>query len=79
MQIGESLFLIDLRTGGFPDLFASYVLKGSKTAIVDPGPSSSFANVLSGLHELGIRPENVAYVALSHVHIDHSGSTQKIA
>ena len=74
-QIGEKLFLIDLQTGGYPDLFASYALSGSSIAIVDPGPPSSVSSLLSGLDALGIRPESVAYVALSHVHIDHSGCT----
>ena len=53
-QIGEDLFRIDLQTAGYPGLFASYVLKGSKTTIVDPGPLSSAPSVLSGLRELGI-------------------------
>jgi hypothetical protein len=40
-QIGKGLFLIDLQTAGYPGLFASYVLRGSKSAIIDPGPASS--------------------------------------
>lgn len=73
VQIGENLFLIDVETAGYPGLFAGYVLRGFKTTIIDPGPSLSVSNLLLGLRELGIQPESVAYVALSHVHIDHSG------
>jgi glyoxylase-like metal-dependent hydrolase (beta-lactamase superfamily II) len=72
-QIGENLFLIDLQTGGFANLIASYVLKSEQTAIVETGPPSSIPNLLSGLEELNVKPEEVAYVAISHVHIDHSG------
>jgi glyoxylase-like metal-dependent hydrolase (beta-lactamase superfamily II) len=72
-EVGENVFLIDLETGGFKNLIASYVLKGRKTIIVETGPSSSVSNVLSGLKELSIRVEDVAYVAVSHVHIDHAG------
>jgi glyoxylase-like metal-dependent hydrolase (beta-lactamase superfamily II) len=72
-KIGKNLFLIDLETGGFKNLIASYVLKGAKTIIVETGPSSSVSNLLSGLKELGIKAEDVAYVALSHVHLDHGG------
>ena len=67
------MFLIDVETAGYPGLFAGYVLRGFKTTIIDPGPSLSVSNLLLGLRELGIQPESVAYVALSHVHIDHSG------
>jgi glyoxylase-like metal-dependent hydrolase (beta-lactamase superfamily II) len=72
-QIGEKLFLIDLETCGFKNLIASYVLKGEKTAIIETGPTSSIHNLLLGLKEIGIKPENVAYVFVTHVHIDHSG------
>jgi glyoxylase-like metal-dependent hydrolase (beta-lactamase superfamily II) len=72
-EVGENLFLIDLETGGFKNLIASYVLKGTKTIIVETGPSSSVSNLLSGLKELDIKAEDVAYVAVSHVHIDHAG------
>ena len=41
--------------------------------IVETGPSSSVSNVLSGLKELNVKAEDVAYVAISHVHIDHGG------
>jgi glyoxylase-like metal-dependent hydrolase (beta-lactamase superfamily II) len=72
-QIGENLFLIDLETGGFKNLIASYVLTGAKTVIVETGPASSVLNLLSGLKEIGAKVEDVAYVALSHVHLDHGG------
>jgi len=72
-QIEKSLFLIDLSTGGIQNIIASYVLKGAKAIIVETGPSSSISNLLSGLKELNVKVENVAYVAISHVHIDHGG------
>jgi glyoxylase-like metal-dependent hydrolase (beta-lactamase superfamily II) len=72
-EIGKNLFLIDLETGGFKNIIASYVLKGTQTLLVETGPSSSVSNLLSGLKELNVKPEDVAYVAISHVHIDHGG------
>jgi glyoxylase-like metal-dependent hydrolase (beta-lactamase superfamily II) len=72
-EIGKNLFLIDLETGGIPKIIASYILKGDKTIIVETGPSSSIPNLLSGLKELNVKAEDVAYFAISHVHIDHGG------
>jgi len=72
-QIGENLFLIALETGGFKNLIASYVLTGAKTIIVETGPTSSIPNLLLGLKEIGVKTEDVAYMALSHVHLDHGG------
>ena len=72
-EIGENLFLIDLETGGFKNLIASYILKSVKTIIVETGPSSSVTNLLASLKELDVKVEDVAYVAISHVHLDHGG------
>jgi glyoxylase-like metal-dependent hydrolase (beta-lactamase superfamily II) len=72
-DIGENLSLIDLETCGYKNLIASYVLKGEKTLIVETGPTSSVPNLLAGLDELNVHPEDVAYVAVSHIHIDHAG------
>ncbi len=72
-QVGENIFLIDLQTGGFQNLIASYVLKGEETLIVETGPTSSIPNLLAGLKELDVKLENVAYVAVTHIHIDHAG------
>ena len=72
-EIEKNLFLIDLETGGLRNLIASYVLKGTEAIIIETGPSSSVSNLLSGLKELNVKAENVAYVAITHVHIDHGG------
>ncbi len=72
-EVGKNLFIIDLETGGFKNLIASYVLKGEKVVIVDSGPTSSIPNLLSGLKELEVKHEDVACVALTHIHVDHGG------
>jgi len=68
------MFLIDLETGGFKNLICSYVIKSAKTIIVESGPASSVPNLVSGLKELGVRFEDVQYVAITHVHSDHGGA-----
>ncbi len=74
-EIGKNLFIVDLEAGGFKNLIASYVLKGNRTIIVETGPTSSISNLLSGLKELNVNPEDVVYIALTHVHVDHCGGT----
>lgn len=72
-RLSESLYLIDLETAGYSGFFASYVMKGEKTAIIETGPTSSIPNLLAGLDEIGIKKDKVDYVLLSHIHIDHGG------
>lgn len=72
-KLGEHICLIDVETAGIKSFVASYVLKGERVALVETGPTSSVPNLLSGLEELKITPEDVVYVAISHVHLDHGG------
>jgi glyoxylase-like metal-dependent hydrolase (beta-lactamase superfamily II) len=72
-KLEEHVNLIDAETGGIENFIASYVLKGKQAAIVETGPTSSVPNVLAGLRELDVRLEEVAYVAVTHIHLDHAG------
>mgnify|MGYP000442146491 CR=1 FL=1 len=72
-KIENHIYLIDVETAGIKNFIASYILKGKQTAIIETGPASSIHNVLSGLRELNIKPEEIAYVAVSHIHLDHGG------
>jgi len=73
-KIDEHIHLIDLELAGIENSIASYVLKGKNTAIVETGPASTTQNLLSSLRELNVKPEEVAYVAVSHIHLDHGGA-----
>jgi glyoxylase-like metal-dependent hydrolase (beta-lactamase superfamily II) len=72
-RLGERIFLVDVEPEGLENFIATYVLKGKQVAIVETGPRSSVPNLLTGLERLGVRLENVAYVAVTHVHLDHGG------
>ncbi len=72
-KIEKHLYQIDVETAGIKNFIASYVLKGKQSAIVETGPTSSIPNMLQCLKELNIKPEEVAYVAVSHIHLDHGG------
>lgn len=73
-QIDEHIHLIDLEVAGIENSIASYVLKGKKTVIVEAGPASTVQNLLSSLEELDVNCDEVAYVAVSHIHLDHGGA-----
>ncbi len=72
-EIGKNLFMVELETGGFKNLICSYVIKGKRPFLVESGPSNSIPNLLSGLKELDVKLEDVEYVAVTHIHLDHGG------
>ena len=72
-KLENHLYQIDVETAGIKNFIASYVLKGKQVAMVETGPTSSVPNLLSCLKELNVKPEDVTYVAVSHIHLDHGG------
>jgi len=72
-EIGKNLYQVDLKTGGFKSLISSYILRGTEIIIVESGPTSSVPTLIDGLKELNLRLEDVEYVAVTHVHLDHGG------
>jgi glyoxylase-like metal-dependent hydrolase (beta-lactamase superfamily II) len=75
-KLSDHLHIIDLRPTGLESFIASYVLKGGKaTAIIETGPTCSIPSLLLGLQEIGVRNEDVDYIMVSHIHIDHAGGS----
>lgn len=72
-RLNNFIYLIDLKPNGLENFSASYVIKGRKAAIVETGPRLTVENLLAGLKEIGIKREEVDYVAVTHIHIDHAG------
>ncbi len=74
MNLGN-LVCIDLdqpAQEGFRKFISAWLYRGDGfTLLVDPGPLSTIPHLLGELHRLGV--ENLDYVLLTHIHIDHAG------
>lgn len=72
--VGDDTWLIDTHMGGVPGFAAVYALRGEKgAALVDAGVSKSRDMIMGGLQEAGISPEEVNYIIVTHIHLDHAG------
>ena len=49
------------------------VVEGERAALVDTGTNASLPLVLAALAAKGLAPEQVDYVILTHIHLDHAG------
>lgn len=74
-RISDDLNLIDLMppVPGFDEFLGCYVLRGERTALIDVGPSNCVSNLLRGLATLNVSPEEISYILVTHIHIDHAG------
>lgn len=71
---------IDLKFQGSSGVIATGVIEGpSGIGLVDPGPSSTLHALESGLEALGHRLEDVKALLLTHIHLDHAGSSGTLA
>lgn len=50
----------------------SLIRDGDRVIVVDPGMVSDRDLILRPLHELGVRPEDVTDIVVSHHHLDHT-------
>jgi glyoxylase-like metal-dependent hydrolase (beta-lactamase superfamily II) len=67
---------IDLGFMGTEEIIASFLLMGEgSAAIVETGPTSCIDDLMRGLKDHGVAPEEVEQVFLTHIHLDHSGAS----
>ena len=71
--MGDGLYLIDTEYVR-PGLAASHlVVDQGRAAFIDTGPGPAAPRLLAALDELGLAREQVDYLFLTHVHLDHAG------
>ncbi len=69
------LWFLDLRVGGEEQYIGAYIFQsGNEVALVEVGPFSTALNVVHALDEIGLPRQNVKYLLLTHVHLDHGGA-----
>jgi hydroxyacylglutathione hydrolase len=49
------------------------IVESGRAAIIESGVNSSVARVLDALAQKGLRPADVDYLILTHIHLDHAG------
>ena len=73
-SLGDDTWLIDTLFAGAEGFSSVYALRGGRgAALVDSGVSADAGKILAGLDEAGIGREEVLYIIVTHIHLDHSG------
>jgi glyoxylase-like metal-dependent hydrolase (beta-lactamase superfamily II) len=79
LTVAPGVSLIDTLLHGFPGVTGTILVEGDRPAIIDTGPETSAAVLLAGLREAGLGPGDLAWIVLTHVHLDHCGATGAVA
>jgi len=72
-EVAENIYLIDNQLLSIPKMGCVYLLDEEKKALIESGPATSASAVLDGIRRIGVRPEDIAYVIVTHIHLDHAG------
>ena len=78
-EVAEGITAIDTFYAGRERYTAAYLVDGAEPAIVETGPATSFEPVVAGLERLGIGPNDLAHIAVTHIHLDHAGGVWSMA
>jgi len=72
-EVAENVYMIDDQVCSIPKMGSVYLLDEEKKALVDSGPPNSASVVLDGIRKVGVRPEDINYIIVTHIHLDHAG------
>jgi glyoxylase-like metal-dependent hydrolase (beta-lactamase superfamily II) len=64
---------IDTNMGGVSEITAGFLLAGERPALVETGPAKVASVVAAGVTEAGLDPADLAWIVVTHIHLDHAG------
>ncbi|GIH29601.1 MBL fold hydrolase [Acrocarpospora phusangensis] len=77
--LGGDVYEIDTRMAGFAGITAGYLILGDRPCLVETGTATSAPVVRDALASLGVGPQDLATVVVTHIHLDHAGGVGDIA
>ncbi len=72
-QIAANFYCIDTHDLNREQRTSSYLLIDEKITLIETSASPSFPYIMEGLKELNIALEDIHYVIVTHIHLDHAG------
>lgn len=69
----HDVIVIDTMTAGVSGVTAGYLLPTARPVLVECGPSLTIEATIEALRGLGMGPEDLAFLVVTHVHLDHAG------
>jgi glyoxylase-like metal-dependent hydrolase (beta-lactamase superfamily II) len=77
--LGGEVYEIDTRMAGYSGITAGYLILSDRPCLVETGTSTSAPVVRDALASLGVGPDDLATVVVTHIHLDHAGGVGDIA
>ena len=78
-ELGSDVFAIDTQMGGYTGITSGYLIRSSKPALIETGTALSAPVVVDALTKLGVGPDDLATIVVTHIHLDHAGGVGTLA
>ncbi len=78
-KASTGIITIDSEYLEHPRFAAAYlIVEGDRAAFVDNNTAHAVPKLLSALSRAGLRPEQVEYAIITHIHLDHAGGSSAL-
>lgn len=61
------------------DFVTCWLVRDTRTILIDTGRPADVGDLIAGLRALALKPEDLDFLALTHIHMDHAGGTGHLA
>jgi glyoxylase-like metal-dependent hydrolase (beta-lactamase superfamily II) len=78
-RIGPGVVEIDTLLGGWEKVTAGYLIEGPVPVLIETGSQSSVPALLAALSAHGVGANDLAGIAVTHIHLDHAGGVGDVA
>jgi len=78
-QIAPGIQQLDTLLGGHVHMTAGFLIAGPQPALVETGSQSSVETVVAGLTAAGLGPDDLRWIIVTHIHLDHAGGVGEMA
>jgi glyoxylase-like metal-dependent hydrolase (beta-lactamase superfamily II) len=75
----DGVYVVDTLMFGIEEQTAAFVIDADRPVVVDTGLESDAGRVVEAVDEIGIDREDIEYVIVTHVHLDHAGGVGTVA
>ena len=74
----DGILTVDVEPGHAGRAAVHFIIHRGQVAIVDSGTNASVPGILAALEQAGVGVADVAWVILTHIHLDHAGGVGRL-
>ncbi|MDH5559225.1 MAG: MBL fold metallo-hydrolase [Deltaproteobacteria bacterium] len=72
-ELGDAVYCVELINEKMKFATSGYLILAEKKIFIETGASPSNGMILEAFDELGVKPSELDFVIVTHIHLDHSG------